>query len=595
MSYQALLFCPEEKTARTVTQVLGELDFSVVPCTEPFGAVKKLMGERFDAVVVDCDNEQNATLLFKSARSAPNNQGALAVAVVEGQAGVAKAFRIGANLVLTKPINVEQAKGTLRVARGLLRKNEGAKAAGAAASISATKVPTSTAANPVARAASPSTALPASAAVSPMVAARVIRVQNPAPQPAIAASAPSQIAAPAESEAEAISMGEPATEAPAPIEQRSAAVSSRSSVPVVSAASKASATAERSGSSGFTASAAAPARDVKPSAAVGEKSSAGVTHVLKPDPAKALDLSSASAPTLTFGGMVGTAKPASNKRGGKKGLLIAVALGLIAAAGGYAAWTMKWNPLKSLFPAPAPAPTRRQPATIPAGIQADASTPNPISASPSSENQTSETAVPEAQKRQAVTEETPAPTKAAKPAAHKVAADAGTGERPSAAAEEESALVATSAAPDAIKINNDHPKPAAKTAEGGDAPALSITATAGSGGTLPNLMGPSNTPTPVLQKLVVSQGVSRGLLIKQVQPVYPRAAIDMHTEGAVEIMATVSKNGNISEAKVLSGDKQLAQAAIEAVKQWKYKPYLLNGEPVDIQTQITVNFKLPQQ
>jgi PleD family two-component response regulator len=121
MGYQALLFCPDEKVARSVTQVLSELDFTVIPCTEPFGAVKKLMGEHFDAVVVDCDNEQNATLLFKSARNTPNNQSSLAVAVVEGQAGVAKAFRIGANLVLTKPINVEQAKGTLRVARGLLR------------------------------------------------------------------------------------------------------------------------------------------------------------------------------------------------------------------------------------------------------------------------------------------------------------------------------------------------------------------------------------------------------------------------------------------------------------------------------------------
>src|ERR1700691_4945495 len=135
MGYQALLFCPDEKTARTVTQVLSELDFTVVACTEPFAAVKKLMGEHFDAVVVDCDNEQNATLLFKSARNSPNNHSSLAVAVVEGQAGVAKAFRIGANLVLTKPINVEQAKGTLRVARGLLRKSEAAKpgpAAGAA-------------------------------------------------------------------------------------------------------------------------------------------------------------------------------------------------------------------------------------------------------------------------------------------------------------------------------------------------------------------------------------------------------------------------------------------------------------------------------
>src|SRR5262250_2146808 len=129
MGYQALLFCPDDKTARTVTQVLSELEFAVEACIEPFAAVKKLMGTHFDAVVVDCDNEQNATLLFKSARNSTNNQTSLAVAVVEGQAGVAKAFRIGANLVLTKPINVEQAKGTLRVARGLLRKSEPGKPA----------------------------------------------------------------------------------------------------------------------------------------------------------------------------------------------------------------------------------------------------------------------------------------------------------------------------------------------------------------------------------------------------------------------------------------------------------------------------------
>src|SRR5712671_189800 len=127
MSYQSLLFCPDEKTARTVTQVLTELEFAVEPCSEPFAAVKKLMGEHFDAIVVDCDNEQNATLLFKSARNSTSNLASLTVAVVEGQAGVAKAFRIGANLVLTKPINVEQAKGTLRVARGLLRKGESAQ------------------------------------------------------------------------------------------------------------------------------------------------------------------------------------------------------------------------------------------------------------------------------------------------------------------------------------------------------------------------------------------------------------------------------------------------------------------------------------
>ena len=137
MGYQALLFCPDEKLARVVTQVFTDLEFSVEPVNEPFAAVKRLMAQRYDAIVVDCENEQNASLLFKSARNSSSNQSSLALALVEGQAGVAKAYRIGANLVLTKPINVEQAKGTLRVARGLLRK-------------SADAAPSSTPAKPIA-------------------------------------------------------------------------------------------------------------------------------------------------------------------------------------------------------------------------------------------------------------------------------------------------------------------------------------------------------------------------------------------------------------------------------------------------------------
>ena len=119
-------------------------------------------------------------------------------------------------------------------------------------------------------------------------------------------------------------------------------------------------------------------------------------------------------------------------------------------------------------------------------------------------------------------------------------------------------------------------------------------ATPGAGAPPPDIGGGSNAPAPVLQTLNVSQGVSQGLLTKKVQPVYPRGALTMRVEGAVELLATVSKTGDISHVKVLSGDAQLAKAATDAVKQWKYKPYLLNGEPVEIQTQVTINFKLPR-
>jgi protein TonB len=111
---------------------------------------------------------------------------------------------------------------------------------------------------------------------------------------------------------------------------------------------------------------------------------------------------------------------------------------------------------------------------------------------------------------------------------------------------------------------------------------------------MPNLPDGGRAPAPVLQNLHISQGVSRGLLVKEVPPAYPASAQQRHVEGEVELLATITRSGDISTVKVLSGDPQLAHAAVEAVKRWKYKPYLLNGEPVEIQTPVTVKFKLPR-
>jgi protein TonB len=101
----------------------------------------------------------------------------------------------------------------------------------------------------------------------------------------------------------------------------------------------------------------------------------------------------------------------------------------------------------------------------------------------------------------------------------------------------------------------------------------------------------SSLPKPSLAAARVSQGVSQGLLIKRVQPIYPQAALAMHAHGTVQIEATIDKEGSVTNLKVLGGDPILAHAALEAVRQWRYKPYYLDGEPVEIQTQITVNFK----
>jgi protein TonB len=81
--------------------------------------------------------------------------------------------------------------------------------------------------------------------------------------------------------------------------------------------------------------------------------------------------------------------------------------------------------------------------------------------------------------------------------------------------------------------------------------------------------------------------------MKKVAPVYSPTALQLRKEGPVELTATINKEGAVTGVRVLSGDLMLAKSAVEAVKQWKYRPYLLNGEPVEIETQITVNFRLP--
>jgi periplasmic protein TonB len=107
----------------------------------------------------------------------------------------------------------------------------------------------------------------------------------------------------------------------------------------------------------------------------------------------------------------------------------------------------------------------------------------------------------------------------------------------------------------------------------------------------------SSTPTAVPkvatpQRVRVSTGVATGLLIRKVTPNYPQLAKQARIQGAVVLQADISKDGTIQNLQLISGHPMLAPAAIEAVKQWRYKPYLLNGEPVAVETQVVVNFSL---
>lgn len=97
------------------------------------------------------------------------------------------------------------------------------------------------------------------------------------------------------------------------------------------------------------------------------------------------------------------------------------------------------------------------------------------------------------------------------------------------------------------------------------------------------------------QRVRVSQGVLSSLLIRKVLPVYPSTARQARVQGAVVLQAEISKDGAVESLREIRGHPLLIPAAIDAVKQWQYKPYLMNGEPVAVQTTITVDFTLKNQ
>jgi TonB family protein len=471
MNHQALLFCADEKTVRAVTQVFRELDFSVEVNNEPFDAVKRLMAQHFDAIVVDCESEENATLLFKSARNSALNNGSLAVAVVEGQANIAKAFRLGGNLVLTKPINLEQAKGTLRVARGLLRKAEANKLA---ASIS----------NP-----------PGQAVITPEVkeektlaaAAGSAQILTPLPVPTSSTISPTSEA---KKESQAKSAAAPAE-----------AVSEAQKGPV----------AEKNPASGLSlsaATAATPAKETprskpeilepkpvpKETKPVAEKTPEKADTSAKP--AAAASKGASTSPRFATLGVKPQDAPMDAAQS-HKNFWIAAVIVLGLAAAGYFGWTKYHDVIKLPF------------------VQS-----------------TAETVAPPA-------------AKVPQPPVQAMAA------------------------------------PAASTpATGADIAAAAAT--------------PAVTAVPTHDAMGIvrlSETTSQGLLLKRLDPSYPDQAKEQKLQGSVHLQARINRAGEVTQVTTVSGNAILAEAATAAVKQWKYKPYTVNGTPVEVLTPITVDLK----
>ena len=102
-------------------------------------------------------------------------------------------------------------------------------------------------------------------------------------------------------------------------------------------------------------------------------------------------------------------------------------------------------------------------------------------------------------------------------------------------------------------------------------------------------------PLPIASvkpRMVRQSVIMEGNLIHKVEPRYPQIARQLHIEGAVIVEAFISRDGVITRTVAESGPSLLVQAALDAVRQWRYRPYYLNQEPIEVETQITVNFVL---
>jgi periplasmic protein TonB len=605
MATRAFLLCGDEKAVQAVTQILDELEVSFEHSSEPAFSLKRLATQRFDLLIVDCDNVQNATQVFNSARASSLNKASIAIAIVEGKAGVPNAFRLGASLVLTKPVALEQVRNTLRTGIGMTKKEAQevkAPAPTVPTVVAPTAVTSSTPSPAVTPPVSPATLVPTTAAptpaanrpaASPAVLTPVAPKQpasTPTPVRPVApvAETPKPTTSVPPAPAKPVVAVTPATPPAVSTEQKKPAVGTVNEPkgeptlgsPALAKASAASGGANSASARNFDAVFATPSTPEKSEKAKGDFKSdptkltaeepkhAGTSVLSIVDPLAeedALDpVKDHGVPSFGALGAQSFAGIESQKSGGK-GVWIAALVLVLLAGGGYGAWLtqpgfrkmIEWEYLNVMSKI---GTAHAQPQTAPA-----VKPPTPVSA----------------------------PAAASAPSDGQ-AADAGTTGNESQTV----ATNATSAAPSSTpssQASSTPPDTATKTAAALQAAKQDTTPNHAN----PSLVAasasvpPTAASKPSSDLLEVPEDYADDQVVHRVHPSYPKQARARKLHGAVVLQAIINKQGKVDSLQLVSGDPLLAQAAADAVKQWRYKPYWHNGEASDFQTRITVDFKQP--
>lgn len=122
MSLKSLLMSSDEKTVRILRRVLSDLEIGVEHCTSAEAAIRRLTRQRFEAIIVDCSDPEEAGRVLRSAKAAPANNRAIAIVLVESPVGLRGGFEMGAHFVLHKPLSGERAKTSFRAVRALMKR-----------------------------------------------------------------------------------------------------------------------------------------------------------------------------------------------------------------------------------------------------------------------------------------------------------------------------------------------------------------------------------------------------------------------------------------------------------------------------------------
>jgi TonB family protein len=574
----ALLLSPDDQAVSAITGVLEEMS---VTCERPLdgvSAAQKLNSQSFDLVLVDCENLPAAKLIFDVCRRGKNGNNPVPIAIVDGRAGLPTAFRLGAELILTKPVAKDQARTTIRTAVSRVRKdahtNESAPAQPAGADVHNAVMPGAGMNEEHAQAA-------AAASVSSQLTSFAEPAPSFVPTFVPAAALTTTLSAPALTTEMHSAIDEIDAAPPAPKLNPQSGSLSASSLSDLSESSSDRAVSAK----------AKPSRPMKPSddpvlaelerteleesemaESKLEASRTGSSILENSGPSKAAPSQPAAksdAPAFS-----------SSRQGPQKrrGPLVALLMLVLAGGGFYAVWT--YQPGFRDFAQPqidrvlafAGMALPTTPASNPAKPStqlAPATTSAPAQESPADPNQTQSKA-PDSPISSAPGSATDSPTASAAAATPvQPAATPGTPVAlPASATTAPTAPVATK--PEANKAS-DKPTNSKK-----DAAAAT----------------PSDTQLPGENSAIIlsSKGAEKRLA-HSVAPKYPVGA--RSAQGTVVLKAVVDANGKVEGLRLVEGNATLATAAIQAVKQWRYRPYLRDGKAQAFQTVVIVDFQRP--